>query len=143
MLLIHAAAVDFCSKSFDRLFRQSAKRPNGCIEWTGSLNTDQYGQILVGQNVLRTHRLSFEICVGPIPRFMHVLHKCDNRPCINPLHLFLGTNLDNIADRIAKRRTNRPAKPIRSRANRKSRDNPNNVTHSIPGGRFALAAHVH
>lgn len=50
------------------------------------------------------HRVSYEIEHGDIPKGMHVLHRCDVRPCINPLHLFLGTNSDNIADSVSKGR---------------------------------------
>jgi hypothetical protein len=56
---------------------------------------------------MQAHRLSWLVNVGEIPEGMHVLHKCDNRPCCNPKHLFLGTNLDNIKDRVSKNRSNR------------------------------------
>jgi HNH endonuclease len=50
------------------------------------------------------HRVSFQAFVGPIPDGMHVLHSCDTRSCVNPYHLSLGTNADNIADSVAKGR---------------------------------------
>lgn len=50
------------------------------------------------------HRASWSIAFGRIPDTMHVLHRCDNPPCVNPAHLFLGTALDNIRDRHAKHR---------------------------------------
>jgi hypothetical protein len=107
-------------KSFDRLFRHTAKSQTGCIEWTGSINTDGYGQIWCGQKVLRTHRVSFELCVGPIPPSLHVLHRCDNRPCINPAHLFLGTNAENVEDKVAKGRRGRVGFPVRARRKRRA-----------------------
>lgn len=51
-----------------------------------------------------THRVAWELVNGPIPGGLHVLHRCDNRKCQNPAHLFLGTNSDNIADKVAKGR---------------------------------------
>lgn len=54
--------------------------------------------------LLRAHRAAYELFVGPIPVGMWVLHRCDNPPCVNPHHLFLGTNTDNVHDMIAKGR---------------------------------------
>lgn len=56
-----------------------------------------------------SHRLAYEAWVGPIPDGMHVLHRCDNPPCINPAHLFLGTDAENVRDRDGKGRTARGA----------------------------------
>lgn len=82
----------------------------GCWEWTGAL-THGYGVINSGGagKAIRAHRVAYELFVGPIPNGdgYHgtcVLHRCDNPPCVNPEHLFLGTNHDNVLDREAKER---------------------------------------
>ncbi len=88
-----------------RILKDSA---TGCWNWPGALNQSGYGQI--GRNlggapkVALCHRLSWEMHKGPIPPDLWVLHKCDNRRCCNPDHLFLGTNADNIRDRDQKGR---------------------------------------
>lgn len=70
----------------------------GCIEWSGFKNHDGCGRISVGKRMEMAHRVSWESKNGTIPDGIQVLHKCDNRCCINPDHLFLGTQLDNMVD---------------------------------------------
>lgn len=53
-------------------------------------------------------RVAWMLTCGPIPDGLHVLHRCDNPPCVNPDHLFLGTNADNVADKVAKGRSHAP-----------------------------------
>ena len=74
-----------------------------CWFWLGHL-TNGYGRFTLNYKSCKAYRLSHELYIGPIPEGMHVLHKCDVRHCVNPSHLFLGTNQDNIADRQAKNR---------------------------------------
>ena len=75
----------------------------GCWEWTGA-RAGELGYGCLGGKGPRAHRLSWEIHNGPIPDGLWVLHKCDNPPCVNPRHLFLGTRTDNIRDMFAKGR---------------------------------------
>lgn len=77
----------------------------GCWEWQGTIHRVGYGTVpAVFGGGRYAHRAMFAAAVAPIPRGMYVLHTCDNRKCINPEHLFVGTHLDNIRDMDAKGR---------------------------------------
>lgn len=78
-----------------------------CQEWDGSLNSG-YGRKSVKGKLVYVHRMVWEEENGPIPEGIHVLHKCDNKPCILPEHLFLGTLADNNRDRSLKGRSGNP-----------------------------------
>lgn len=79
--------------------------PEGCWMWTGSVTRyGGYGQVWIDGGVLLIHRLAWELTHGPIPDGLKVLHDCDNPPCCNSEHLFLGTQADNMADMRAKGR---------------------------------------
>lgn len=77
---------------------------NGCIEWSGSRNEHGYGIQRIDGRAVKAHRVAWEFAHGPIPAGQHVLHRCDNPPCVNPDHLFLGIHVDNMADMVAKGR---------------------------------------
>lgn len=78
--------------------------PNECWEWQRGKTHDGYGVFGLHRKNMRAHRVAWKIINGKIPTNLHVLHRCDNPGCVNPAHLFLGTNDDNIADRQAKKR---------------------------------------
>lgn len=79
--------------------------PEACWEWQPkSRDQDGYGVFKFEGRQWRTHRLAYTLAVAPIPDDLHVLHRCDNPPCGNPAHLFLGTAKDNNADRDQKGR---------------------------------------
>lgn len=80
--------------------------PNDCWEWTAARFDKGYGAFRLGPKQLKAHRFGYELLVGPIPHGLYVLHTCDNPPCQNPRHWFLGTHKDNAEDREQKQRGN-------------------------------------
>ncbi len=100
---------DQCLINFEGKF---IPEPNsGCWLWGAYCMTNGYGTFCPGngRRVL-AHRASFELYVAPIPEGLLVLHRCDVRCCVNPNHLFLGTQADNIHDMWAKGRGSKPPK---------------------------------
>lgn len=85
-------------------FYSHCEAVNGCWEWTRSCDADGYGHLVHQGSLKGAHRHSYELSRGNIPDGLFVLHECDNRKCINPDHLFLGTNMDNMRDMYAKGR---------------------------------------
>lgn len=77
------------------------QRLNDCWEWTAGTNDYGYGMFF---RHTRAHRISYYLKHGPYPNNLHVCHTCDNPPCVNPAHLFLGTDQDNVDDMRAKGR---------------------------------------
>lgn len=77
---------------------------DGCIEWQGAKTTKGYGQRKIKGRHTRVHRQAWIDEYGPIPAGLFVLHKCDNPPCHNIEHLFLGSAKDNFDDMVAKGR---------------------------------------
>lgn len=86
------------------LISRSQVTQNKCWEWQGAKHPYGYGAIGRNAKVMLVHRLSWELYNGPIPNGLFVLHTCDNPPCWNPAHLFLGTHQDNSDDKVRKGR---------------------------------------
>jgi len=80
-----------------------------CWLWLAACRKEGYGSIRNGRCMTRAHRLSWVIHnERPVPTGMHVLHTCDVRACVNPSHLYIGTNADNIADKVRRGRSSWP-----------------------------------
>lgn len=93
--------------ALDRFSRKYIPEPNsGCWLWLGAISATGYGYFdareFPGEH--RAHRISYRLHKGPIPDGLFVCHSCDQRSCVNPSHLWLGTALDNNRDMIAKGR---------------------------------------
>lgn len=78
---------------------------SGCWEWQFCRSAAGYGQLRHNGPIVYAHRRAWELFNGPLPDNSYVLHKCDNPPCCNPDHLFLGTQKDNMQDALEKGRT--------------------------------------
>ena len=89
--------------------RRQINEETGCWEWQGTVNHKGYGMTSYRGHHTTVHRAAAHAYLGmPLDSPMHVLHRCDNRRCFNPDHLFLGTNLDNVRDRDQKGRRTAP-----------------------------------
>src|SRR6516165_9709222 len=95
----------------ERLLQATTIDGNGC--WICSIGvgvgiSNRYGQVMIGGGTrisMPNHRAAWVVYRGPIPKGMCVLHTCDTPSCINPSHLFLGSQVDNVRDMIAKGRS--------------------------------------
>lgn len=85
-------------------FWKHVKANGDCLEWASSKNHNGYGRFGLNNKVIRAHRMSWILAHGEIPGGLLVLHRCDNRSCVNPNHLFLGTAKDNTHDCMKKGR---------------------------------------
>lgn len=97
--------------SVETRLKNAIKKPGPldtpCSYWDGPLDRHGYGCARYRGKIERTHRIAYMLANGPIPDGVLVMHRCDNRPCCNPLHLMLGTHLDNARDRESKGRGNK------------------------------------
>ena len=111
---------DLSEKNITNFYRKISPTANdqGCLEWLGASHKDGYGRFGIAGRLFQSTRIAFFVATGIDPLNMDVCHKCDNPPCCNPDHLFLGTRADNVKDMISKGRANfqkDPAKPASPR----------------------------
>lgn len=90
--------------SAEQRFELQMQRSGGCWEWVGPKNGRGYGQFYFEGRLTRAHRTSYRMHIGPIPDGMVVCHRCDNPSCVNPAHLFIGSQKDNVVDCVKKGR---------------------------------------
>jgi hypothetical protein len=98
----------------ERFFEKVMPVPeSGCWLWIASTNKRGYGQfMMLDRRPHLAHRVSWRLEKGEIPIGLHVLHKCDTPACVNPDHLFLGTDRDNVQDMLRKGRENRTPRRV-------------------------------
>jgi HNH endonuclease len=109
---------NYTTKDIERFWQKVDKRgPDDCWEWLGSRGQWGHGRFNTRGTVQWSHRISYELANGPIPDGLIVRHKCNFSPCCNPAHLILGTQADNVQDKL------RNKEPIKDH------------THPIPGVR--------
>lgn len=99
---------------------------SGCWLWLGTeRGSNGYGSLKVDGKLIAAHRYSYQRHVSEIPAGLLVLHRCDNPACVNPNHLFLGTDQDNSDDKVKKQRQARGAALVKAQAKNKARGEAN------------------
>jgi len=89
-------------------FLSKIQKTDACWIWIGTIKPNGYGQFGLNYKIHYAHRFAYKLFIGEITKDLCVLHKCDNRRCVNPNHLFLGTLKDNVEDCIKKGRNKLP-----------------------------------
>lgn len=97
---------NFTRHPYDRIFSRVKKSVTGCLEFQGGLDSHGYGRIKINGHNLGAHKISYILSKGDVSEGLEVMHSCDNRKCVNPDHLSLGTHKENMMDMVSKNRGN-------------------------------------
>ena len=107
--------------------------PDACWEWRAARQRTGYGAVWFGRRVVQVHRVAWTLTNGPIPEGKLICHRCDNPPCANPAHLFLGMDDDNVRDKEQKGRANHAHSDARPSAKLTS-DDVREIRRMLAGG---------
>lgn len=99
----------------ERFWNKTDRAEDGCWVWTGCLNSKGYGLVWLDGKAMLAHRVAYQLAVGPVSEHCFVCHKCDNRRCIRPDHLFLGSHLANMRDMREKGRAARGERNVHAK----------------------------
>lgn len=89
-----------------RRFMDKVDASGDCWRWTAFCNWDGYGMFGIGRRAVSAHRVAYVIFCGDIPKGLSVLHRCDVPGCVRPSHLYVGTQAENVRDRVLRGRAN-------------------------------------
>ena len=101
-----------CDVTHEQIFWTKVRKGRGCWEWMAGKMKCGYGSVNIKHKRYIASRLSWQYTNGPIPKGLWVLHKCDNRACVRPSHLYLGDNKANMADKKARGRFGTRYQPV-------------------------------